>query len=794
MGLMYFFVSRSLPDYSATHEVSGINSRVEIIRTEFNIPHIIGTNDLDTFFGLGFAHAQDRLWQMMILKRYSQGRLSEVFGEPTKKTDELMLRYNIYGVASQSLSFQNPKTLEALEAYSKGVNSWIEIIEGKGLGQGAPERIIFPLPLEKWTPVDSLAILNLQSVSLASHLTKEVLGQRILDKLGLEELRQLNPELLPEYFEKNSSEFANATNLNTSLRTENFIFQPPFNASGSNAWVISPEKTVTNKSILANDPHLDLSAPSIWYLVRLELSSGGVIGATIPGVPVVVLGRSNHLAWGVTSSSADVQDLYFEKLDPANSNRYLTQSGYKNFDFKIATIRVKGLDNPETIQLIRTDNGPVIPGDYFNLSEITPRDHVVSLAWTLFEPNNTTLSAGFDLMVATNLQEGLDALTLMRSPSLNVMITDGDNIAYNFTGSIPLRTPFHETQGRLPSAGWKYRNQWIDTMDQETLPRVINPSSNFIANTNNMPIDGIFPNHFSFSWGDSKRISRLTSILEDRSIHSKESTIQAQTDIISQSARDLVPHFANQLWHTIQTNSKDPDEVRKSQALELMKDWVGDMDKDKPQPLIFAQWTHTIFRLLVQDELGSVYNLYSEPNLEFLERVFSDYQGASQWCDIIQTSEIEDCSQIADLALNDALINLASVYGNEINEWKWGQAHEIVHKHQALGSIAFFSWLVNLKNPGSGGNNTLLRNSNEGFGENPFRSIHGPTYRGIYDFSDPEGSLFVIPTGQSGHPLSKHYDDMNPLFYQNKYIPMQMNLDLIKANSIGTNILKPKFQ
>jgi len=798
VGLLYYLVSRSLPDYAASYDVSGISSSVEIIRTDFNIPHIIGATNSDTYFGLGFVHAQDRLWQMMILKRYSQGRLSEVFGEATIKIDELMLRYDIYGTASQSLSYQNLETIEALEAYANGVNAWLDIIAENGLGYGAPERLIFPVTLERWTPVDSLAIANLQSVSIAGHLSKEVLGQKILNKLGPEALKDLNPELLPEYWESLQSGFASSLKLPRELdsyRVDNADLSHPlnFNSSGSNAWVIAPDKTVSGKTLLANDPHLDLSTPSIWYLARLELSTGGVIGATIPGMPVVIMGRSNHLAWGITSSHADVQDLYYEKLDPSNSNRYLTHSGYKNFELKVATIRVKGRDNPETIQLIRTENGPVIPGEFFNLNEITPRDHSISLAWTLFNPDNQTMSGGHNLMTATNLSEGLDALTLIGSPSVNVFITDGENIAYKLTGSIPMRTPFHQTQGRIPSEGWKYRNQWIGMMDKETLPKVINPASNYIANTNNMPTEKEFPYHFSFAWGDTKRIERLTYILEDRSIHSKESSVQAQTDIISESARRLIPHFANKLWHTVSSNSNDPVEVRKSQALELLKDWIGDMDGDKPQPLIFAQWANTIFRLLVQDELGSIYHEYTRPNIEFLERVFTDFNGASRWCDIVQTIEIEDCDTIANLALKDALNQLASQYGDDINTWRWGQAHEVRHEHQALGSQAFFSWLVNLSNFGSGGDNSLLRTSNDGTGENPFISTHGPSYRGIYDFSDPDGSLFIIPTGQSGHPLSKHYDDMNSIFFQNKYIPMHMNLELVKANSIGTNILKPKF-
>ncbi len=792
-GAFYYLITRSLPDYNETFQVNGITSSVEIIRTDFNIPHIIGGTDHDTFFGLGFAHAQDRLWQMMMLRRYSQGRLSEVFGKATRRVDELMRRYDLYGLAYQSLVHQDAQTLAALEAYSRGVNAWLEIIAQHGWGHGAPERLVFPFRFEKWAPVDSLAVSNLQSVSLANHLTSEVLGQKIVNKLGPEALRDLNPELLPDFMSEFPTRSGNEFQTSLSINTDENGFSHSLGLSfnGSNAWVLAPEKTVAGKSILANDPHLDLTAPSIWYLARLELAKGGVIGATIPGVPVIVLGRTNNLAWGLTSSYADVQDLYFEKLDPSNSSRYLTPTGYKNFDLKVASIRVKGQDNPDTIQLIWTENGPVIPGHFFDLDQITPRDHVVSLAWTLLNSHNTAVSAGLRLMTAKTLDEGLETLSLIHSPSLNGFITDGENIAYQMTGSIPNRNPFHETQGRLPAAGWKYGNRWLGYVSHEDLPRQINPPSRFLVNTNNQPVQANFPNHISFRWGDTKRIERISNILNDRTIHSKESTVQTQTDLISETARTLIPLFAHELWYTATNGTTDTAVMLKRSALELLKNWVGDMDANKPQPLIYSQWVKTTFQYVVQDELGSIYNDYARPNAEFLERVFTDHLGASSWCDIMQTQEQEDCNHIASLALEDTLIELASLYGEDIHLWRWGDAHEIRHAHQALGTQPIFSWLVNITNPGAGGNDTLFRTQTLGSGDNPLASTHGPTYRGIYDFADLDGSLFIIPTGQSGHPFSKNYDDLNSVFMQNKYIPMYMNLDLVRANSIGTNILKP---
>ncbi len=796
LGVFYYFAYKSLPNYSGSYKVQGISNPVEIVRAEHNIPHIFGTSDNDVFFALGYVHAQDRLWQMINLRRVAQGRLSEIYGEETVEIDELMRRFDLYDLASNSLPFQDQQTLEALQAYSHGVNTQLSTVNSTWRGRGAPEFLLFRTPVQPWTPVDSLAIMNLQAVRLASHLENEILGQRILAKLGTEKLRTI----LPEAYNPNLVSFGTKSPLSDDLEETDVslgnnssglsigdVFR---SGGGSNAWIVSPNKTVNGKALVASDPHLGLSVPSIWYLARLELSNGGVIGATIPGVPAVIAGRSVNLAWGITYANIDDQDLYFERLDPTNDNRYLTPTGFKNFRNRLSHIEVKGENLPTTIQLRWTENGPVIPNKFYNLNAIIPEGHVASLAWTLFEPKNTSLSGAIGVMKAPTLDEGLRQAGKVHSPGLNFFISDGDDIAYQMVGKVPLRSLFHETEGRLPSAGWKYRNRWIGTIPYEEMPRIINPNNGYLANTNNKPADQDYPHHISYHWGDTKRIKRLNHILNSRPIHTKQSTIQAQIDIVSETARTLVPLFSRSMGHLIGANPADTQSELKINALGLLNDWIGDMDQDKAQPLIYSQWLVSIFRLIAQDELGTIFEEYSYPDADFLERVFKDIDGASVWCDFIQTERVEDCDLIASLALEDALRALVTAYGEDIGLWKWGEAHQINHNHTPLGAAPLLSWL-NIRYPGSGGEDTLNRTSPAGVLPEIFSSDHGAGYRGVYDFSDLDSSEFIIATGQSGHPLSQYYDDLSFLFAQNKYLRMSLNPELARSNSIGTIILQP---
>jgi len=798
----YYLAARSLPDYNATLAVEGLSAPVEIVRDNADVPHIFGQSDEDVYFGLGLAHAQDRLWQMTVMRRTARGRLSELFGPRTLRIDDLVRRLDIYGLAERSVAAQDDYTRAALEAYARGVNAWITTVNAEARGRGAPEFFLFSPEIAYWQPADSLAIAKLMGLRLATHLQSEVLRARLSLLLGDEaRVRDLLPDApgaglaeLPDY-----SELAPGV-LPSTAPMRRFAGGDPLSAfpardfaSASNAWAAAPKRSAAGGSLLANDPHLPLSAPSPWYLARLELKSGGVIGATLPGMPVVLSGRSAKLGWGITSAYLDDQDVHLEELNPDNPEEYLTPDGYKPFETKRSIIRVAGAE-PVTITLRWTENGPVLPGSAFDLASVTPPGNVASLSWTLLDGADTSLTAGMGIMRAQNVTEAIEAGRLFMAPAQNLMLADKDQIAMQMIGKMPHRLVGNQSLGRLPVPGWRPENRWQGGFAYEANPRFLSPESGILGNTNNKIVDRPFPLHVSYDWGDSQRIQRLKRLMETRKVHTRESFIEAQLDTVSFTARSLLPLIGHDLWFTGEPAPLGTPERRRQRALELLAEWNGDMNEHLPEPLIYAAWLRALQDKLIRDDLGPLADEFTHVEPLFIERVFRNIDGASAWCDIRQSGPVETCTEIARRALDEALLELSETYGGSLESLRWGAAHEARHDHPALGEVPVLKWFVNIRQPTSGGDNTLNRGLTKGTDPDPFADVHGAGYRGVYDFADPDSSVFVISTGQSGHPLSRHYDDLGELWRRGEYIPMSLDPALARAAAVGITELVPKTE
>jgi len=795
VALVYYFAAGSLPDYDSTARVEGISGPVEIVRNTANVPHVFGEADADVFYGLGYAHAQDRLWQMMMLRRTVQGRLSELFGPRTVRIDELMRRLDLYNLASRSVAAQDAPTRAALEAYAAGVNAWIETVNAEARGRGAPEFFLFPAQISYWQPADSLAILKLMGVRLSTHLEDEVLTARIatLSADWAEDLMPVVPgpgtAALPPYA-------AVAPGVRPAAAPIRMAFDPlsPFPGLGqggaSNAWAAAPFRAAAGGTLLANDPHLGFSAPSIWYLARLELSSGGVIGATLPGVPLVLLGRNASLGWGLTSAYLDDQDVFLEELNPADPTRYRTEAGWTDFETRRSIIKVKD-DAPVTITLRWTQNGPVLPGSHYGLASVTPPGHVAALGWTLLDPADSSASAAMALMRAGSVTEGIAAGEGFVAPAQMLTLADQERVALQLVGRMPARDPGHETRGRMPALGWKEANRWQGALPYAANPRFTDPGGGIVGNTNNKVIDRPFPNHVSYSWGDSDRVQRWRRLMQEREVHSRESFIATQLDIVSPTARTLLPLIGADLWFTGEAAPRGTPERRRQRALELLAAWDGEMNEHLPEPLIYAAWVRALQQRLIRDELGPLAQDFQRVRPLFLERVFRDVEGAGRWCDVLQSSPEESCTEIAQLALDDALIELEERFGGTIESWRWGDAHQATHDHAVLGEVPVLKWFVNIRQSTSGGDNTIMRGQTAGTGDNPYLNTHGAGFRGVYDFADPDSSVFIISTGQSGHPLSRHYDDLSDLWRRGEYIPMSLDPDLARAAAAGITRLEP---
>ncbi len=797
LALGYYFASRSLPDYDGTLDVAGVTAPVEIVRDNANVPHIFGETDEDVFFALGLAHAQDRLWQMTMLRRTAQGRLSELFGTRTVEIDSLIRRFDLYPLSQRSVRAMDADTQAALQAYSAGVNAWIGEVNNGARGRGAPEMWMFNHAIAPWQPADSVAIVKVMALQLSSHLEEEVIRARTSLILNDDDrLRDILPDFpgagttaLPSYAALVPEVPAFTPNTRMAFDALSPVV-PRALAGASNAWAAAVSRSATGSTLLANDPHLGLTAPSIWYLARLELETGGVIGGTIPGVPVIMLGRSQDIGWGITSSYLDDQDVYIEEVNPADASQYRTPDGWAPFVTRESIIRVA--DAPSvTIQMQWTTNGPVLPPDQYDLATIRPPGHVTAVAWTALSDQDTTLQAAMNLMRATNVEGAIAAAEDYVAPSQMLTVADRNSVGLKLIGHVPNRSADHVTQGRMPHFGYLPQNRWDGRREYAENPQRIDPIGGIVGNTNNKVTNAPYPAHVSFHWGDSQRVNRWRLLMQAREVHTRDSFIEAQLDTVSYTARSILPLIGADLWFTGEAAPEGTPQRLRQDALALLAEWNGEMSEHLPEPLLYAAWMRALQDRLIRDELGPLSREFTHVEPLFIERVYRDTDGASIWCDVLQSAPVETCSDIARLALDDALIWVAEQHGTALETLRWGDAHEATHDHPVLGDAPILNWFVNIRQSTSGGDNTLMRGRTSGVGDDPFQNVHAAAYRGVYDFADPDSSVFITSTGQSGHFLSRYYDDLGDLWRRGEYIPMSLDPALARGGAVGVTVLQP---
>jgi penicillin amidase len=795
--ISYNLASRSLPNYNQTLVSGKITDEVEIIRDSSNIPHIFSDNINDVFFGLGYAHAQDRFWQLNILRRSSQGRLSEIFGPKTLQFDELVRRLDIYNLARLSLEHQSEQTKSILKAYSKGINARIVEVNSKALGRGAPEMFLYPNEFAYWQPADSIAIFKLLALKMSGQISAEVTYAKA--SLILED-KQLLSALLPDapgkiitnlpYTQETSSK--NFSNSNYKKKLKALFKLPSLELAGaSNVFGATKERSAAGGTLIANDPHFELSAPSLFYLARLQLNQVGVIGASVPGTPIIISGRNEKLAWGITASYLDDQDVFIEEQNLSNPNLYRTEKGWAEFKTDEQYIKVK---NSSDIKIKRkwTENGPVLPGSAFDLSSITPKNHLASLSWVGLTETDTTITSALNLMFSQNVRQGLIALEDFYSPSLNFLLVDHERMILKTAGKMPRRSPLNQTQGKMPSLGWKLENNWRGFWGYEANPAISSSPGDILGNTNNKITTQKFPQHVSHFWGDTQRILRWKKLMQNREVHTRESFIEAQLDTVSPTARSLLPIIGSELWYSQPMGEKGSIQRLRFDAVSMLASWNGEMNEHLPEPLIYSAWIKFLQKNLIEDELGQLSLRFNNINPIFIEKVFRNINGASKWCDIKHSNYQETCSEIALKSLDSALQWLQEKYGKNLNALRWGDAHEAFHRNETLGDIPILKYLTNIRQSTSGGNNTLMRGKSLGIGDEPFLNVHSAIYRGVYDFADPDSSVYVISTGQSGHFLSRHYDDLGNLWRRGEYVPMSLDPKLARGASIGITTISPQ--
>ncbi len=727
----------SLPDFRSSVRLEGIESPVQIMRDAQAVPHIFAASDSDAYFAMGYLHAQDRLWQMHLQRRLGAGRLAEVIGEPGLGFDRFMRLIGAYRLAEESYYRLSPEVRGALDSYAAGVNAWLETRRGAL----PPEFYLLQTWPEPWTPADSLVWGKLMALQLSGNYRAELLRAELSALLGAEALSVLFPEqtvgepvTLTEHIAPER------------LRSLRAALPPMLGpATASNEWALSAGETRTGGAILANDPHLGLNSPTLWYLSRVRTPTMNLVGVTVPGVPFHILGHNGTIAWGMTTTGSDVQDLFIERIDPDDPDRYLTEDGSRPFRVRTEIIEVDGGD-PVTLTVRETRHGPVLSDIDGDAAAMIDEDHVLALSFTALAADDTTPEAIYLMGRATNWVEFLGALQFWVAPQQNIAYADIDgNIGLIVPGRIPIRA---SGDGLTPVPGWTGEHDWTGYIPVESLPQVLNPAEGHIVNANNPVVRPDYPYLIGHDDTEPYRAERILEVLESDSGQTIESTLALQMDTVSAAARDLLP-----LMLTVR-----PDNAAASEAVTLLRGWTYRMDRDRPEPLIFATWLRHLNEALYADELGTLFREYWRLRPRTVRGMLTEHQA---WCDDRRTARDETCAEILRSSLDAAIAELTTRHERDLSDLRWGDEHVAPFAHRVFSAVPVARSLVDISIETDGGPYTVNRgNSRVNSADAPFAHVHGATMRAVYDLSDLDNSRFIIATGQSGNPFSPHYGDL----------------------------------
>ncbi|WP_414691576.1 penicillin acylase family protein [Noviherbaspirillum sp.] len=779
------------PQVDGSLKLPGLTAAVEVIRDAEGIPHIYAKSSADAYFALGVAHAQDRLWQLEINRRIAAGRMAEILGPNAVDTDRFLRTLGVRRNAERILANLDPETRAALDAYASGINAYL----ANRSGPLPPEFILTGAPAPApWHPVDSIGWQTMMAWDLSANWSQELLRMRLAQRLSL---KQIN-EFLPPY----PGDPVTATRDYTALYRElagttkqlekvSAIAPPSYvDGMGSNNWVVSGALSETGKPLLANDPHLGLSAPALWYFAHLSAPGLNVIGATLPGIPTVVLGRNDRIAWGFTNTAPDVQDLYIERINPANPDQYQTPDGWADFALRKEVIKVKG--EPDVMLDVReTRHGPVITGALPILAQapLDAKTHVVSFAWTALRPDDLTLQAGVKFNRAKNWTEFLEGAKDFGAPQQSMVYADIDgNIGFVAPARVPVRSPDNDLKGLAPAPGWDARYDWTGFIPFDELPKTFNPASNRVATANEKIVGPDYPHFLTSEWTLPYRANRIRELLDAKPKHSMESFASMQKDDLSLAAREILPLLRKTV----------PRNERAKSALGMLAGWDGRMDAGRAEPLIFNAWLRSASRQIFIDELGEALmkDYWEQRNVHLsMVHVLTDKEGQGAWCADAgkpNPEKPQSCADVLAASLDAALDDLERRYGKDMAGWRWGDAHEARSEHRPFGRVAPLAKVFDIRVPSPGDTFTVnvgrhnLRDEKE-----PFTNRHAASLRALYDMSNPENSRFIHSTGQSGNVLSPLYANFAQRWVDVQYLPMKMVRTEVEKGRMATLTIHP---
>ena len=762
-GLLW--LHSALPPVAYSRIVQGLTAPVRIARDAIGVPTIVATNDLDAAFALGYVHAEDRLFQMDAQRRYASGRLAEWFGSRVLETDKMMRTLGLARAAERQLSELSDELQGALRSYAAGVNAFI----ADRRWALPPEYYLLRARPEPWRAADVLIWGKLMAWELAANYRGELVRAKLLEHVKPEDL----PILYPRYPKEGPVVLGAMAPIYRSLPLDALLFLTPTFEDplrASNNWVVSGNRSASGKPILANDPHLGLEVPGVWYLVHIATPAHKIEGGTMPGAPIVLVGHNERIAWGLTNTGSDVSDLFVEKLDPDDPGKYVTPDGSVPFRSRMETILVK--DAP-TVQITvrETRHGPVISDLASAAQQVVQPGFAIALQASYLMDGDSTPQALWEMNRAVDWDSFQRALAKFGAPEQNVIYADVDgHIGYLSPARVPTRA---SGDGWLPSPGWTGEFDWTGWVPADAMPRYFDPPTGRIVTANNKPVPDNFPYFLGRDWDAPYRAQRIAALIEQRPQQSLDSMAAIQRDIVSPMADRLLPLML-----------KTPVTTHQAQAaIDRLRDWDRRMDKDKAEPLIFTAWLRDFNRVVFANRLGTAFDDYWSLHPDAIVGVLTVHQ---DWCDDRILTVPKTCAEQLSAALLLALDELTAAYGPDMNEWRWGRAHVAEFSHRLFAEVPVVGHYLDTSIRADGGQDTINRG---GFlvrsPTRPYQDTLAPGLRMIVDMADPDRARYMIVPGEAGNPLSEHYADLvRP--WRDGYMLM-----IDTRNPVATEMLSP---
>jgi len=762
------YVLKHRPQYEGEITLKELNNSVEVIFDQYGIPHIYAQNETDLYRAMGYIHAQERLFQMDLLRRIGSGRLSELFGEATVSTDCLFRTLGINksskNDASDFLNSDSEIKTNTL-AYIDGINQFIDA------GLPPIEYTLLGAEIERFSVEDIFNTVGYMSFSFAMAHRTEPIAQMIVEKYGLDYLNDLdidgrkNKEVIMNHVPViNDSIESMSLSMSQILRS-----LPAASFVGSNSWVLSPQKTKSGKVLLANDPHIGFAQPSVWYEAHLESENFSFYGYHLAGVPFGIIGHNANVAWGFTMFENDDIDLFFEKINPDNSNQVWVNDHWEEIISYPETIRVKD-GNDTTISIQVTRHGPII-NNVLKTGNVDNRP--VSMFWVYTKFPSRMLEASYGMARAKGLEDMQEIVQLIHAPGLNVMYGDKEgNIAWWAVAKL-LKRPAH-VNSKLILDGASGKDEYLGYYDFSYNPKSINPPSGYVYSANNQPdsIKGVLiPGYYL----PEDRAKRIVQLLEKHNQWGGNEVMEMMNDVIS----SIAPGITEEILKVLES-SKNRDDALFSDAIDKLKNWDGNFRTESIAPVIYIKLIFEIQSLALKDELGSaVFNEYLSTHLGKRSIAPLIKNDSSIWYDNINTEEIENRDVIFNQAMENTLKSLQNQLGDNITQWQWGKVHTLEHIHP-IGKQKPFNHFFNVGPFPIAGTNEVINNMTYGLnGTGQYKVSSGPSKRRIIDFSNTESSYSILPTGQSGNFLSEYYMDQSESFNAGLFRKQMMNREEI---------------